>query len=117
MWARRDVVRLALERMDSHLAGSLHVLHASVEIGDVLLEHCVTLASEVVRHQHGDLLETHAGSLAPQDDRDAYEVVIVVQPTIGAVALRLEQPDGLPVAEHVGLEAEPGSCLSDGAKI
>ncbi len=110
-------MRLALERVHGHLPGSLHVLHAAFEVGEVLLQHFVAFGSVIVGEQNRDLVQAHAGGLAAEDHGNAYEVVVVVQPTIGAVALWLEQSDALPVAEYVSLEPESGRCVADGAQI
>ncbi len=83
----------------------------------MLLQHRVPLRPVIVAHQHGDLVETHAGGLAAEDHRDAYEVVIAIEPSIRAVALWLEQSDSLPMAEHVCFQAESGRSFTDGAQI
>lgn len=64
----------------------------------MLLEHGVALRTVVVGDQHSDLLEAHPGGLAAQDDGNAYEVVVAIQPTVGSVPLGLQQTDALPVA-------------------
>ena len=110
-------MRLALKSVHRHLARALHVLHAAVQVGDVLLQHGMAFGSVVVVDQHGDLVEAHAGGLAAEDHRDAYEIVVAVEPTVGAVALGLQQSHALPVTEHVGVETESGRGLADGAQL
>ena len=100
--------RRACER---HLARARHLLHPAVEVGHVRLEHLVPVRGATVE-EDADLLERHPGRLAADDDRDPHHVVLGRTPPPGAVPRRLQQPDRLPVAEHVGLEAEPGGHLA-----
>ena len=63
--------------------------------------------------EHLDLVEAHPRRLVPQDHRDPYEVVAAVAPPAGRVAVGPQQPDLLPVPQHVRLEVEPGRDLAD----
>ena len=65
-WTGRDVVGPAVQRVQGHLARSLHLGHASLEVGDVLLQDPVS-AGRIPVEQDPDLVEAHARRLAPQD--------------------------------------------------
>jgi hypothetical protein len=99
-------VRAAAERVLGHLAGPAHLLHPPVEVGDVRLEHLVP-AGGLGIEEHLDLVEAHAGGLAPDHRRDPDHVVAAVSPPSRRVAGRGEQVHVLPVPQDVGLEAEP----------
>lgn len=111
-----DVVRTAAHRMLGHLARSTLLLHAPVEVVEVLLEHLMPPRTPVVE-QHRDLLERHPGGFAALDDGDAHDLVLAVAPPPRTVPRRPEQTDGLPVPQDVGRQLvsivdRPGSRLT-----
>ncbi|MDR7087321.1 hypothetical protein J2X11_002160 [Aeromicrobium panaciterrae] len=106
-------MRFALECVHRHLPGALHVLHAPIQVGQMLLKYGMPLRPVVVRDQHSDLLEAHTGSFAPQNDRNAYEVVVAVEASVRTVTFRFEKPNGLPMAKNVGFEPKTGGSFAD----
>ncbi len=77
------------------------------------IQHRVPVDGPGVEH-HQDLVEAHAGRLAPDDHGDPHDVAAAVAAATSTVPLRREQADGLPVPQHVRREREALRHISYG---
>ena len=76
------------------------------------LEHAVPLGRLLIE-EHPDLLQAHAGGLAAHDDSDAHQVVVGIATPVATVPIGAQQPDALPVPQHVSGQVEPGRGIPD----
>lgn len=95
-----------------HLLGTTHLFHPPIEISKMGVEHLVPPAPAVIE-QNRDLFERHPGGFTALDNGDAHNLILAVSSTPRSIAFGPQQPDCLPVPEHIGGQIEPFGDFPD----
>lgn len=105
------------ESMLDQFLGRLCLRDAPLELVDVVAQQ-IPVFHRVRGGQHRcQLPQRETSLLAHQDQRHAFEVRLLVQPLATVAASRLQQPEALPVPQHVCAEPEPPGQIADGQHL